>query len=418
MAGLGLREEHLHPEAGLRVMPWRARLRPSPGCIVGDTNIVDQTSWTALTISVARGMMPIPATLCVTFRNNNATPQFGQKLRFRAKGYGQFGEPVEEVTPLIELADNSGGGTPAQPFETRIHLSRVFSRVVSFEYQASDIDGSNDFVHVGFRPSYYEDYYLFGSGLSDTYQVVYPQNFGLGLPLHTQRYGFGGSPSDGALDLLTVELTDATERAPIGIASYTFNAGANNDVITLASAHHLPTNAHGIIDIFGLTEGGTGSMTPSYVYPRRVAVAATGGTTLRISGTPGNSETWNSETADYTADNSGMATVTVTADTSYVRFAPGLATILRPAATGAPGFVIGRSDGTLAWQGDANKVGFTGDLSTGAVYGDRASPGGAGKPVSLGDDDDVDATFWVRTTALLQSELGGSAYPDKFVHTV
>lgn len=423
--GLGIREPNLHPSTGLRCETFKVRALSAPACIVGTgTQLSDQTSWTEVTLR--RGglanVMPVPATLCVTFVNNNATPAFDQELRFRVTGINQFGDSIVETTPLIVIPDP--GGSPTQPFTTRIFLSKVFASVTKFEYMATNIDGVNDSISVGHFGINYTD----NTPTATVGQWIGEDNYGVGTPLRVLEYDSvndtsAGLTSAGQFEIVSGEMT-RLNREIYHIDSWAVNAGSA-DAITMLENLVEPLGGEGLpagIRVrFTIDDvGGTGS--PAVNYPQGYVL----GTILTVAPLALQIDS----VINYT---SGTPT------DGWVRFEPWTVILppfdSRPRVSGAvgtpehnAGFVIGKNDSSLAWEGDSSKFAPKGQVTIGAGWSpfisvDDTSTGGAGNAntaaMAFGGGDDIE--YCLRFSTSVQLAVGGdgaSAYPDKFVHTV
>lgn len=95
-------------------------------------------TWQSLTVTDAPIVWP---TTLVARINQSATPASGT-VALRVKGYDQFGGYQEEVTPFAAVAAKTN---------TYIYLGKVFSRVISAEWQSVGISAAVSTIELGTR---------------------------------------------------------------------------------------------------------------------------------------------------------------------------------------------------------------------------------------------------------------------------
>lgn len=132
--------------------------------------------------------LPFPCTPCISVLTQGTITS--KTLRFRVTGLGQFGEQVQEVTPIITIS--SGGGT--YNFH-RIWMSRVFSTITSVEYQTTGTAPTANFVYCG---QYFTwDMTLsasnidIGNSINGRYYFPYNQGIGTQIRLSGERGSLG-----------------------------------------------------------------------------------------------------------------------------------------------------------------------------------------------------------------------------------
>lgn len=249
-SGVGINESILQPSSGLRVVPMTVMLHSDPTFIVSDTAplagsaIVNTTTWTELaryhgTLSAGQTYnlrLPTPCSISFRWTNSNAT--FGQKFRLRITGYDQFGAPQRETTGWITV--NDPGGSPTGAVYTHGWCSKVFAVVTKVEYQASNINSSNDSIALGTR--FYLDTdaalpsqnYILGEGVSGAAAAYYNQGFG--VPIRLRQYildtaGLAGFTDDsGKLDILGGIIENITQSESYPLNPYSVGAAAANEL--------------------------------------------------------------------------------------------------------------------------------------------------------------------------------------------
>lgn len=229
---IGWKEEQLHAYTGLRSDPYRVRLIQAPTCIMAGQPIVDAIDWTVLPLNsefrtrantstsltpVAAPMrLPVPCTPCFTFVNSTATPDYGQLIRLRIKGYDQYGGGQTEVTPWLTIPTNASGSSQGQA--TYIWISKVFAIISEIAYQADNTSG-NDNLSCGTKFLFDADHFLATDGEQiyneGTAATSHIRNMGIGLPLRT-RHGHVNpatheiEDSSGLLDFLCCQAQNLT----------------------------------------------------------------------------------------------------------------------------------------------------------------------------------------------------------------
>lgn len=241
-AGIGIQEDDLHPYTGLRVWPYRQRLVQAPTCVVAGFPLTENGEWTPITLNpefrtryavaasrriIAGVPLPYPVTPCISFINTNATPEYGQLVRFRLRGYDMFGNGITEVTPPLLIPTNGLGSSQGQV--TYIWCSKVFSEIYSAEYRYTPGAGSAGFDHVsiGTMLIYDQDDALASDGEQIHIQpsgseftsanTLSLRNMGIGLPClmtpasnYFTGAGFLDQDDRGFQDILSVNLFNAT----------------------------------------------------------------------------------------------------------------------------------------------------------------------------------------------------------------
>lgn len=137
----GLDERQLNRETGLRSAFFDYTVgqgHPTLG-----TAVAAATSYTdfAGSIPISRQVLPAPVTPCIVIYRLIGTNS--RVVKFRVRGYDQFGEQIEEVTPTITLAEptwNTAGGSGVFFSTCYIWLSRVFSIITSVEFNATGLN--------------------------------------------------------------------------------------------------------------------------------------------------------------------------------------------------------------------------------------------------------------------------------------
>ena len=140
-AGVGEREEGLHPECGLRVISVAAQMRVDTvalgGAVAfGGAGGADVLDWTNVSLA-SNGRLYLPVTPTVLAISALPANKF---VRVRIRGLDQFYSAQEEISPWI----------PAGPRANMISpVSKVFSVVTSTEYQSINFDLGSDFIGFG-----------------------------------------------------------------------------------------------------------------------------------------------------------------------------------------------------------------------------------------------------------------------------
>ena len=177
------------------------------------------SSWT--TITQTGNVPPAPGTLVVQISQDTAT---AATITFRVRGYDQFHNYIEEITPTVSF----GGGSVTT---ATIYLAKVFVYVEEIKFQSTGLDSDVDEVSIG----QYWDWVQDNSG--DSAKHYAGGNLGIGILTRINRdvkgdaggnqwrEEFGlqpGTKSTGALTFTGQPLT--TEAVVIGSTTYTFKS--------------------------------------------------------------------------------------------------------------------------------------------------------------------------------------------------
>lgn len=202
--GTGYREEQIHQASGLRVATVSCALTTNLAGIQALTAFqtplgtpglgepLTQPTWASLKVAASwHGRLPTPMTPAITLITTVNTAPGTMNIRFRARGYDQFGASIVETTPWLAIA------TTSTSFYKIIYLSMVFSFLEDLEVQVDDTLGTGEFS-VGWSaiidPAKAEaatlSVSLAGAGASNTdVDIIAPTNWGIGTPLRIQPYG-------------------------------------------------------------------------------------------------------------------------------------------------------------------------------------------------------------------------------------
>lgn len=104
---------------------------------VGGAASAAVTTWTALTIGGL--VVANPSTLCAHIAQ--ASPA-ASSIRLRVRGTDQFGEYLEELTPVVTLEAKTNN---------YVYLARVFAQVTDVSFQSTGLDIAGDTVSLGQR---------------------------------------------------------------------------------------------------------------------------------------------------------------------------------------------------------------------------------------------------------------------------
>lgn len=202
--GTGYREEQIHQASGLRIATVSCVLKTQLAGIqaltafedvagaVGPGEPLMAADWVSMKVDADwHGRLPTPMTPAITLITTTSTAPGTINIRFRARGYDQFGATIVETTPWLAIA------TTSSSFYKIIYLSMVFSFLEDLEFQCDDVLGTGEFS-VGWsaiiEPSKAEaatlSVSLAGAGASNTdVDIIAPTNWGIGTPLRVQPYG-------------------------------------------------------------------------------------------------------------------------------------------------------------------------------------------------------------------------------------
>lgn len=215
---------------------------------VGGTASAAVTAWTALT--VASGSVPFCGTLVAQVIQSSTTTG---TLQLRVRGYDQFGEYVEEITPVVSLAAKTNNF---------VYLAKVFAYVVSVDFKSTGLDIAGDTISIGQR----WDWTRTVDGMNEH---VGGRNLGIAIPVRIgkrpagavgsrkqwqQLWGGGASPLASAM--LTMSGTASNgETVTIDGTVYTFRAAAPTVayevLIGLSAAESLANLAAAILGASG-----------------------------------------------------------------------------------------------------------------------------------------------------------------------
>jgi len=138
----GIYEAHLAPQSGLRqrqgimhlVTAQTQNVNARP---IGGTASAAVSAWTALTVN--NRPVPFCGTLVALLAQASTTTG---TVQLRVRGFDQFGQYVEEVTPVVSYAAKTNN---------YIYLAKVFSYVTSVEFKSTGLDIAGDTLSLGQR---------------------------------------------------------------------------------------------------------------------------------------------------------------------------------------------------------------------------------------------------------------------------
>lgn len=141
----GISEAQIGLDAGLRNMPFRVTTYDNvdhlfSGKALGAASgaFTDVTKG-PISATLLTKQLPFPCTPCFGLVHVANT---GQVLRFRVTGFDQFGQPIQEITPRITLANAVYTATNALP-TAYIWLSMVFSYIEKIEVEWSNCNAAD-----------------------------------------------------------------------------------------------------------------------------------------------------------------------------------------------------------------------------------------------------------------------------------
>lgn len=134
---------------------------------IGGTASVSVTAWTALAMN--NKSMATLGTLVAQIAQG--TPVAGT-VALRVKGYNQFHEYVEEVTPVVTLAAKTNNF---------VYLASTFAYVVSVEFMSTGLDIASDTISLGTRWDWTRT-------IDGTNEHLFGRNLGIALPLRVSSY--------------------------------------------------------------------------------------------------------------------------------------------------------------------------------------------------------------------------------------
>lgn len=184
---IGVAEFSLGEATGLRGAGGSIAIVHAPEMIVAFTAIVSDVSWQTLALPNGPVRMPWPQTICFTI-DQLATPSVWS-ARFRVRGFDQFGQYQEEVTPIL------GWLAIANVY---VYLSTTFSVVTSVAFSSNSVPAGTNLA-VGVRPDFRQV-----EDATNTHIAGINQGYGLPLWLH------GGT----ARELLSLSVYDHTNDEP------------------------------------------------------------------------------------------------------------------------------------------------------------------------------------------------------------
>lgn len=217
----GLIEGMVAPGSGLAYRQFRHYLVGAQGQVVnvrpvGGVGSAAVSAWTSLT--QLNKLIPYGATLCANVVQ--ATPA-ASTFRLRVKGYDQFHEYVEEVTPTVTLASKTNNF---------IYLAKPFLQVEKVEYMSTGLDIAGDTLSLGPRWDWVRTN-------DATNEHIAGPNLGVPLMLRsgrrigpTTRNAFNFTQRVGPVRV-------ATDRDPLEILGCTFHdmTGAGFPVVPIAN---------------------------------------------------------------------------------------------------------------------------------------------------------------------------------------
>lgn len=208
----GLSEADLHPSAGARThhsvlhlvgaQTQNVNARP-----IGGAASIAVTEWTSVT--VAGTLVPFGATLVALVAQ--ASPTTGT-IQLRVRGIDQFGEYIEELTPVVNLAAKTNN---------YIYLARVFVAVLEVAYKSTGLDIAGDTLSLGQRWDWTRT-------IDGTNEHIAGRNLGIPLPL---RAGFRRAGSSRAANRMSQPVL--RQEGVRASAVLTASAISNNDTVTI-----------------------------------------------------------------------------------------------------------------------------------------------------------------------------------------
>lgn len=180
--GVGIREEGLHTECGMRTAQVSVTLKAQgvemqPAVLFGGVGSADVLEWTTVG-GVLNGRLSQPMTPMIIV---SALVPTGKLVRVRVRGLNQFYAHQTEISPWVA----------AGPLiTTAFPLSKVFSLVRLFEYQSINFDIAGDVIAMGtsniFDPINIADD---TEDEDNAVTLLHGENLGIGLPLRISPYG-------------------------------------------------------------------------------------------------------------------------------------------------------------------------------------------------------------------------------------
>lgn len=317
--GIGVREENIHVGSGLRVKSCMVNLSKSAAfCSGGNTHgttpgmaaIANTGVFASITNPTSNGVpwigrLPVPMTPTIAMQH--AAQVTTVHLQFKLVGLDQFGNVIEEVTPVIEMSNLDTGAAGDSIFY--ITCSKVFSWIADISIRGDGIAGG------AFGPTWAIGYTTiidpgvptsrgiegaaamdpFGTGVSSVQNFLGThKNWGIGTPCRVSPYGFDPYAATPATSTLTSSGTRvADETVTIDGLAYTFkvalSAGTPRQVLIGGSEAATLQNLFDAINRSGTPGTQYTAITDAHPSVRASGVTATTVVvSARIPGSTGN----------------------------------------------------------------------------------------------------------------------------------
>lgn len=389
-SGYGVREEQVHTGSGLRIRTVSATLSRSdvtcsaftlgtpvaPGA--ADVATMNAGTWFSLRPPDPfwNGRLPIPMTPSIVAAIFPVLAATTFKFQYRVTGLDQFGNAIQETTPLFDLAGVDGlTGTESLYW---VVCSKVFSYVSNIEVRGADIGAAvTPKFAMGYSflidPTSIEtasvslDYLT--TGLPSKFNMLGThQNWGIGTPLRVSPYAndpiapiaaTGTLTSTGvnpaAADTVTLDGIVYTWRASL-------TAGVTGEVLIGASAAASLQNLFDAVNRTGTP--GTQYSAALQQHPTIRSSGLTATTVVFAARVPGSGGNTLTTTESGAQTSFGAATLTGGTDSGYSRF---------PEILGASGILLRQSTTptVLNIAGRIRTFGTAG-VATGCVLGQSA----------------------------------------------
>lgn len=267
----------------------------------GNTYTIPYQAWSSLTL--ANQQNPFFGTLVALV--TQGSPASGKTIQIRVRGFDQFGQYQEELTPVIAVANKTN---------TYVYLAKCFSHITAIHYRSSTLTIATDTLSIGTRWDWTRT-------IDATNDHQYGRNLGIPIPVRLGRRpfltkstrrqfqqpnGIGPAAVDGgvtpsvapnslvaydsyAKGYLLINATPSnTETVTIDSTTYTFKTTITStagDVLIGADAAASAVNLAAAINAQGGSGTLYGSSTTAHTTVR--AIGSDGGAVLVIARTPG-----------------------------------------------------------------------------------------------------------------------------------
>lgn len=225
----GLGESGVHGLSGLRSCGFSGLMTEDYNWVLGSGvhTAVAVTEWTDLG-ALANSRLPSPQTLVFSLAGTTADIQVDGTYQLRVTGFDQFGQKIQEVTPVMTTIATTAGSNTRMVF----YLSQVFAYVTKIEYRNPNPIGSpGDYEYeVGISNEW-----VYSNAGTDI-KHAYGNNHGIGIPLRINLHAADNIGAYADMDLMSLVVARNHGTEQIGVPTNAQIVLGRNDTSILSEA--------------------------------------------------------------------------------------------------------------------------------------------------------------------------------------